>query len=181
LVQRSSTIDPSARLRSEEQYIVPKSSTKSDIDSFLEAAAKLPTTSDSGRGRLILAFDATMSRQAIWDIAQSVQGRMFATAAAHGGIEVQLVYYRGFSECQASRFVAGRQSLASLKTQIGVGVGQTQIEKVLAAAYAAGGRRALEFEARAGGTVAADHLLSQMGQRGLCMTYLAPHTKFRQP
>ena len=31
-----------------------------------------------------------------------------------------------------------------------------------AAAYAAGGRRALEFEARARGAVAADHLLSQM-------------------
>jgi hypothetical protein len=233
-----------------EQYIVPKSSTKSEIDSFLEAAVKLRTTSGSGRGRLIFAFDATMSRQAAWDIAQSVQGRMFATAAAHGGIEVQFVYYRGFSECQASRFVAGRQSLASLKTKIGGGAGQTQIEKVLrhvldearkapvralvfvgdamdeqldvlaglaaelgrlgvktflfqegrdsvaeqafrkiaqltggayatfdlsaperlvallsaAAAYAAGGRRALEFEARARGAVAADHLLSQMRQ-----------------
>ena len=31
-----------------------------------------------------------------------------------------------------------------------------------AAAYAAGGRRALEFEARARGAAAADHLLSQM-------------------
>ena len=31
-----------------------------------------------------------------------------------------------------------------------------------AAAYAAGGRLALEFEARARGAVAADHLLSQM-------------------
>ena len=61
----------------------------------------------SGRGRLIFALDATMSRQATWDIAQSVQGRMFTTAAAHGGLDVQLVYYRGFSECKASRFVSG--------------------------------------------------------------------------
>jgi hypothetical protein len=226
--------------------IAPKPSTKSNIDEFLAAAAKMPATSDSGRGRLIFALDATMSRQATWDMAQGVQGRMFATAAAHGGLDVQLVYYRGFSECKASRFVAGGQSLASLMTKIGVGAGQTQIEKVLrhvldetrkvpiramvfvgdameerldvlaglaaelgllgvkaflfqegrdgvteqafrkiamltggayatfdlsapdrliallsaAAAYAAGGRRALEFEAR--GAAAADHLLSQM-------------------
>jgi len=111
--------------------IVPKSSTKSDIDGFLEAAAKLPAVSESSRGRLIFALDATMSRQATWDVAQSVQGRMFATAAAHGGLDVQLVYYRGFSECKASRFVAGGQSLGSLMSKIGVGAGQTQIEKVL--------------------------------------------------
>jgi hypothetical protein len=111
--------------------IVPKPSTKSDIEGFLEAAAKLPVASEAGRGRLIFALDATMSRQATWDIAQSVQGRMFATAAAHGGLDVQLVYYRGFSECKASRFVTGGQSLASLMSKIGVGAGQTQIEKVL--------------------------------------------------
>ena len=99
--------------------VVPKSSTKTDIDGFLDAAAKLPAASRSARrGRLIFALDATMSRQATWDIAQSVQGRMFETAAAHGGLEVQLVYYRGFSECKASRFVGGRaESRASLMTQ----------------------------------------------------------------
>jgi hypothetical protein len=228
--------------------LVPNSSTKSDIDGFLEAAAKLSAASGSGRGRLIFALDATMSRQATWDIVQSAQARMFATAAAYGGIDVQFVYYRGFSECKASRFVAGEQSLASLMSKMGAGAGQTQIEKVLrhvldetqktpvqalvfvgdameerldvlaglaaelglsgvkaflfqerrdrmteqafrkiaqltggayatfdlsaperlvallsaAAAYAAGGRRALEYEARLRGVVAADHLLSQM-------------------
>jgi hypothetical protein len=42
---------------------------KSDIDGFLEAAAKLPAASDSGRGRLSFALDVTMSRQATWDFA----------------------------------------------------------------------------------------------------------------
>jgi hypothetical protein len=185
--------------------IAPRSSTKSNIDEFLEAAAKLPATSGSGRGRLIFALDATMSRQATWDMAQSVQGRMFATAAEHGGLDVQLVYYRGFSECKASRFVAGGQSLASLMTKIGLAaeigllgvkaflfqegrdsIAEQAFRKIAlltggayatfdlssperlvalltaAAAYAAGGRRALEFEARAHGAAAADHLLSQM-------------------
>jgi hypothetical protein len=76
--------------------LVPKSSIKWDIDRFLEAAAKLPAVSESGRGRLIFALDATMSQQATWDIAQSVQGRMFATAAAHGGLDVQLVITADF-------------------------------------------------------------------------------------
>jgi hypothetical protein len=111
--------------------IAPQRSARSDIDAFLDAAAKVPAEQQSGRGRLIFALDATMSRQATWDMAQSVQGRMFAAAAAHGGLDVQLVYYRGFSECKASRFVNGGQSLASLMTKIGVGAGQTQIEKVL--------------------------------------------------
>lgn len=106
-------------------------SAKPEIEAFLEAAAKLPAAAASGRGRLIFALDATMSRQATWDIAQSVQGRMFATAAAHGGLEVQLVYYRGFSECKASRFVSQGQSLGSLMSKIAVGAGETQIEKVL--------------------------------------------------
>jgi len=113
--------------------VVPKSSRKSEIDGFLEAAAKLPAVAPGGgRGRLIFALDATMSRQPTWDIAQSLQGRMFTTAAAHGGLDVQLVYYRGLSECKASRFVAGGEHLASLMGQIRVGAGETQIGRVLA-------------------------------------------------
>jgi hypothetical protein len=228
--------------------IAPRSSTKLDIEAFLDAAAKLPAAASAGRGRLVFALDATMSRQATWDIAQSVQGRMFVTAAAHGGLDVQLVYYRGLSECKASSFVTGGERLASLMMKIAVGAGQTQIVKVLrhvidetrrspvralvfvgdameesldllaglaaelgllgvkaflfqeghdkaaehafrkiamltggayakfdlsspdklvallsaAAAYAAGGRRALEFEARAAGPGMAQRLLSQM-------------------
>ncbi|WP_036259370.1 hypothetical protein [Methylocapsa aurea] len=228
--------------------LAPKSSTKSDIDLFLGAAAKLPAPAATARGKLIFALDATMSRQSTWDLAQTLQTKMFATAAAHGGLEVQLVYYRGFGECKASRFMTGGQGLAGLMTQIAVRAGQTQIEKVLrhvldetrknpvralvfvgdameeqfdalaavagdlgllgvkaflfqegrdrtaeqafrhialltggayatfdssaperlvallsaVAAYAAGGRRALEFEARARGAAAADLLLAQL-------------------
>lgn len=118
----------------------PKPSKTSEIDLFLESAARLPPSSVSRRGRLIFAFDATMSRQATWDLAQSVQGKMFETAAAHGGLDVQLVYYRGFGECKASRFVGAGQSLAGLMSSIAVGAGQTQIEKVLRHALTETGR-----------------------------------------
>jgi hypothetical protein len=111
--------------------IAPKSSTKSDIDLFLDAAAKLPAPAATARGRLVFALDATMSRQSTWDLAQAVQGRMFATAAAHGGLEIQLVYYRGFGECKASQFMSGGEGLAALMTKISVAAGQTQIEKIL--------------------------------------------------
>jgi hypothetical protein len=102
-----------------------------DIAAFLEAARKAPTPRASGRGRLIFALDATMSRQATWDLAQSLQARMFQVAAEFGGLEVQLVYFRGFKECRASNFVSGGQGLADLMGKIDVRGGVTQIGRVL--------------------------------------------------
>src|ERR1700729_4446607 len=97
----------------------------------VEAAKKVPAPAASGRGRLIFALDATMSRQPTWDLAQSLQGRMFEAAASVGGLEVQLVYFRGMGECRASRFVSGGQGLAALMSGITVRGGTTQLRKVL--------------------------------------------------
>ena len=103
-----------------------------NVAAFVEAAHKTPTPSPSGRGRLIFALDATMSRQPTWDLSQALQAKMFQTASALGGLEVQLVYYRGFSECRASKFVSGGQGLADLMSRIDVRGGETQIRRVLA-------------------------------------------------
>ena len=103
-----------------------------DIAAFVEAARKTPAPAQSGRGRLIFALDATMSRQPTWDLAQALQVKMFQTAASLGGLEVQLVYYRGFGECRASKFVSGGQGLADLMSRIEVRGGETQIRRVLA-------------------------------------------------
>jgi len=103
----------------------------SDVAAFVEAARKAPTPIP-GRGRLVFALDATMSRQATWDLAQHLQGRMFQVAADLGGLDVQLVYFRGHGECRASRFVSGGQGLASLMSRIEVRGGTTQIRRVLA-------------------------------------------------
>ncbi len=100
------------------------------VDAFLHKAS-LAKSDASGRGRMIFALDATMSRQPTWDMAQSLQGRMFETAARLGGLDVQLVYFRGFAECRASRFVADGAGLASLMSKIDVRGGQTQIRRVL--------------------------------------------------
>jgi hypothetical protein len=102
-----------------------------DIAAFVDAARKAPAPVGD-RGRLIFALDATMSRQATWDLAQNLQARMFQAAAGLGGLDIQLVYFRGFSECRASSFVSGGQGLAALMAKIDVRGGTTQIGKVLA-------------------------------------------------
>ena len=53
-----------------------------------------------------------MSRQPTWDTACRLQADMFREAAAIGGLDVQLVYYRGLSECRASRWVSQAERLA---------------------------------------------------------------------
>ena len=83
------------------------------------------------RGRLVFALDATMSRQGTWDLAQSLQGEMFSQTDALGGLDVQLVYFRGFGECRASSFVTGGRGLAALMGKISCRGGRTQIGKVL--------------------------------------------------
>jgi hypothetical protein len=105
--------------------------TSPDVAAFVEAARKAPAPLAAGRGRMVFALDATMSRQATWDLAQSLQARMFQVAADLGGLDVQLVYFRGFNECRASKFVSGGQGLADLMAKIEVRGGMTQIGRVL--------------------------------------------------
>jgi hypothetical protein len=102
-----------------------------EVEAFVDAARKTPAPVASGRGRLIFALDATMSRQATWDLAQTLQARMFQAAANLGGLDVQLVYFRGSGECRASKFVSGGRGLGELMSKISVRGGTTQIGKVL--------------------------------------------------
>src|SRR5262245_41299303 len=96
-----------------------KSSSRTEIDAFLSQVRALgPATEGGRRGRLIFALDATMSRQPLWDTACKLQGDMFAEAAAVGGLDVQLVYYRGLSECRASRWVSDARQLGGLMEKI---------------------------------------------------------------
>jgi hypothetical protein len=83
------------------------------------------------RGRLIFGLDATASRQPFWDTACQLQAEMFREVAAAGGLELQLVYYRGLGECRASKWIANSEQLAKTMSQILCNAGQTQIEKVL--------------------------------------------------
>ena len=106
-------------------------SSKGEIEEFLRQARTMVPATD-GRGRLIFALDATMSRQPTWDAACRIQAEMFTEAAKIGSLEIQLVYYRGFNECKASGWVTNGQALGRLMTGIAVRGGYTQIGRVLA-------------------------------------------------
>ncbi len=107
-------------------------SSDSEIDAFLQTVKTLaPSTGAGGRGRLIFAMDATMSRQPTWDLALGLQADMFSAVKAVGGLDVQLVYFRGFGECRASRWVGDPEALANLMTQVSCRGGHTQIGRVL--------------------------------------------------
>jgi hypothetical protein len=105
--------------------------TPSDVAAFLKQARAIAPAAVGGRGRLIFALDATMSRQPTWDTAQRLQAEMFEEAGKAGGLDVQLVYFRGFNECRASKWVSDTRGLRDLMTGIQVRAGNTQIGKVL--------------------------------------------------
>src|SRR6185436_18447699 len=108
------------------------SSTRAEIDAFLNKVRTLgPATQAGQRGRLIFALDATMSRQPLWDTACRLQGDMFRETAAIGGLDVQLVYYRGLAECRASRWVSDARQLGGLMERIDCRGGHTQVKEVL--------------------------------------------------
>jgi hypothetical protein len=103
-----------------------------DVAAFLARVKAMPPVAASGqRGRLVLAMDATMSRQRSWDTALAIQGEMFAEAGRIGGLEVQLVYFRGFDECRASKWTSDTGQLARLMSGIRCMGGNTQILRVL--------------------------------------------------
>jgi hypothetical protein len=106
-------------------------SSGSEIDAFLKPARQLAPAHEAARGRMIFALDATMSRQATWDIACALQGEMFSAAASVGNLSVQLVYFRGHRESKASRWVNNAEGLRGLMENIDCRGGLTQIAKVL--------------------------------------------------
>jgi hypothetical protein len=87
------------------------------------------------RARLIFALDATASRQPTWDAASHLQAQMFEIVTTIGGLDVQLVYYRGYSECVASRWHSDAPSLAAVMSRVTCAAGHTQIRKVLSHAH----------------------------------------------
>ena len=91
----------------------------------------LTPAAGAGHGRLIFAMDATMSRAPTWDMALALQADMFVAVKEVGGLDVQLVYFRGHGECRASRWVSDPDALARLMTSVACHGGLTQIGKVL--------------------------------------------------
>ena len=110
--------------------------TSDDVSAFLNKIAQTPTVKPAGgKGRLIFAMDATASREPTWDRACHIQAEMFTETEALGGLEVQLVYYRGFGECKSSPWVDSPPELVKRMVAVRCLGGQTQLGRVLKHAF----------------------------------------------
>ena len=123
---------PAAETGNEQDNLPDAGSSEVEVDAFLDKVKSLAVSQKAGtRGRLVFAMDATMSRQPTWDMALGLQAGMFSSVKAVGGLDVQLVYFRGFGECRSSKWVKNPESLASLMTQVSCRGGHTQIGRIL--------------------------------------------------
>lgn len=147
-----------------------KASSRPEIAAFLDRVKSLPLARETGtRGRLIFALDATMSRQPTWDSACALQGDMFREAAAAGGLDIQLVYFRGMNECGASAWIAKSDKLAELMSRIDCRGGHTQIGKILSHARDENARRKVQALVFVGDAMeeGVDDLCAKAGELGL--------------
>ena len=103
----------------------------SRVSAFLAEAASKPRQ----RGNLLFALDATASRERTWDTASQLQASMFLEVVGIGGLDLQLIYFRGMrgvnAECKASPWISDPVALARLMAKIKCETGYTQIERVL--------------------------------------------------
>ncbi len=149
--------------------VAPQESNRAEIDAFLSQVRTAPSSKPAGAGRLMFAMDATMSRRPTWDMALAVQAEMFNAVKAIGGLDVQLVFFRGFDECRASRWVSDAAALARLMTAVDCRGGYTQIRKVLkhASREAAAGKAGALVYVGDAMEESADELCNLAGQLGL--------------
>jgi hypothetical protein len=148
----------------------PVASSRAEIETFLTQVRTLDRVVEPGtRGRLLFALDATMSRQPTWDQACRLQADMFREAGAVGGLDIQLVYYRGLGECRASPWVAEPQRLGQLMSRIDCRGGHTQIGKILAHARRENDRTRIAAMVFVGDAMeeALDDLCAGAGELGL--------------
>ena len=111
--------------------LLKEASPRGEVDAFLAKAKSLGPRMDGRRGRLAFALDATMSRQPTWDLACKLQAEMFEETGAIGGLDVQLIYFRGLRECRASKWNSDPTRLGEIMAGIACQGGHTQIGRVL--------------------------------------------------
>ena len=110
---------------------LPAASSPSEVAAFIAQLQAMPAVRTGKRARLIFAMDATASREPAWDRACQIQGRMFEAADRLGGLDIQLAFYRGLGEFEASGWCADARALKRRMTSVFCRAGETQIAKVL--------------------------------------------------
>jgi len=145
------------------------SASDSDVAAFIAKMKSLAPAATGDRGRLLFAMDATMSRAPTWDMALKLQGDMFAAVKEVGGLDVQLMYFRGLGECRASKWVSDPDALARLMRSVGCEGGLTQIGRVLTHALDETRRRKVNALVYVGDSMEedVDRLCARAGELGL--------------
>jgi hypothetical protein len=152
---------------------LPAPSSSADVEAFLDDLRRAPSVRpEGGRGRLIFALDATASREPSWDRACRIQGEMFEATTALGGLDVKLMFYRGFDECKASRWFATAPELHGAMRAVSCIGGETQIERILSYAIAETKKRRVHALVFVGDAMEenADRLSKLAGELGLLGT-----------
>jgi len=105
---------------------------RQEVSSFLEKLSQTPQVkSGASTARLLFGLDATASRVQTWDHACQIQGEMFQSALSLGGLEIQVCYYRGYTEFGHSKWCSSDVELAGFMRKVRCVGGHTQIERVL--------------------------------------------------
>lgn len=146
-----------------------EASADTDVAAFIAKMKSLAPAASGERGRLVFAMDATMSRAPTWDMALKLQGEMFAAVKEVGGLDVQLIYFRGMGECRASKWVSDPDALARLMRGVGCAGGLTQIGRVLSHALDESRRRKVNALVYVGDSMEedVDRLCARAGELGL--------------
>ncbi|MDF1720266.1 MAG: hypothetical protein P1U65_06315 [Minwuia sp.] len=142
-----------------------------EVDAFLAkvAATPPPGHGTARRGRLMFAMDATASRQRSWDQALHIQAEMFETTRSLGGLDIQLLFYRGFGECKASTWFSDAVALRNAMLKVQCLGGRTQIGRILSRALRETRDKPVQAVVFVGDSMEedADALCHQAGQLGL--------------
>ncbi|WP_119167835.1 VWA domain-containing protein [Algihabitans albus] len=145
-----------------------------EVEAFLKKVRSIQPAQPGagGRGRLIFALDATASRQPAWDRAMHIQADMFRETQVLGGLDIQLVFYRGYGECKASKWYSAADALLRVMTGVTCLAGRTQIRKVLKHGLAETKKRKVNALVFVGDAMEEDvdelgHLAGELGLLGL--------------
>lgn len=113
-----------------------------EVERFLSAAKQLPQSTGRANttSRIMLALDATASRQPTWDMACALHAELFLAARDVGEVAVQLLFYRGLGELRKSPWVHSREQLLQLMQKVSCAGGLTQIGRLLREALREGGK-----------------------------------------
>ena len=140
-----------------------------DVAAFVKKVNAMARPEADRDGRLLFAMDATMSRQPTWDLACSLQAEMFRAIPKQSALQVQLLYFRGFGECRASKWVLDADALARLMGRISCSGGRTQISRALGHARAEHAKRRINAMIYVGDAIEedVDDLADKAGQLGM--------------